>query len=328
MNMFSKTTESKLMLPEPGRKYRLVTRSDMDGLVCAVILKELDLVSDILFVHPNDMQHGRIPVGPGDITTNLPYVANAFICFDHHASEVVRNSSGQTANHVIDEEAASASRVVFEYFGGRGNPALNRVSDEMMAAVDRADSADFSQQDILHPEKWALLSLIMDPRTGLGRFSDFTISNYQLMMKLIDYCRDHTIDEILALPDVRERIDLYLEHQTKCRAQLERCTVLHKNLIVLDLRQEDIIWSGNRFMIYALFPQCNISMHVFWGKNEQNTVFAVGKSIFNRTSNTHVGALMLEYGGGGHENVGACQVENYRAERVRREIIDRINADG
>jgi nanoRNase/pAp phosphatase (c-di-AMP/oligoRNAs hydrolase) len=314
-------------MPEPGKKYRVITRSDMDGLVCAIILKELNFISEVIFAHPNDMQHGKIEVNADDITANLPYAESGYLCFDHHVSEVMRKG-GQARNHIIDSQSPSASRVVFEYFGGRANPALKRITDDMMAAVDRADSGSISRSDILHPEGWVMLAFIMDARTGLGRFRDFTISNHQLMMKLIDYCRDHCIEQVLALPDVRERVDLYLEHKIKCRAQIERCSTLRKNLIVLDLRHEGKIWAGNRFMIYALFPRCNISMHILRGKNKQNIVFAVGKSILNHTSNTHVGKLMLEYGGGGHEKAGTCQVENKQAVKVLRELISRINGDG
>lgn len=313
-------------MPVPGKKYRLITRSDLDGLVCAIILKELNLVREVIFAHPHDMQHGKIEVNADDISTNLPYAESVYLCFDHHVSEFIRNS-GHSRNHIIDAQSPSAARVVFEYFGGRANPALKRVTDDMLAAVDMVDSASFPRSDILHPEGWVMLAFITDARTGLGRFRDFTISNHQLMMKLIDYCRDLSIDQVLALPDVRERVDLYLEHKIQYRAQLERSSTLHKNLIVLDLRR-DKIWTGNRFMIYALFPQCNISMHILWGKNEQNTVFAVGKSILNRTSNTHVGKLMLEYGGGGHEKAGTCQVENDQADKVLGELISRINGDG
>jgi nanoRNase/pAp phosphatase (c-di-AMP/oligoRNAs hydrolase) len=326
MTFFPVTTEPKLM-PEEGKKYRLITRSNMDGLVCAIILKELDLIGDITFAHPNDMQHGRIEVTNNDITTNLPYVEEAYMCFDHHASEVVRNG-GQAPNHIIDEKSPSASRVVFEYFGGHSNPALKGITNDMMAAVDHADSARYSRQDILHPEKWTMLSFVMDARTGLGRFRDFKISNYQLMMKLIDYCRGHNIDEVLALPDVRERVDLYEDQKIKYRAQIERCSAVHKNLIVADLRHEGRIWAGNRFMIHALFPQCNISMHVLRGKKEQNTVFAVGKSILNRTSSIEVGKLMLEYGCGGHVSAGTCQIDHDKADKIMRELIARINSAG
>ena len=313
-------------MPESGKKYRLITRSDMDGLVCGILLKELDLIDDVMFAHPKDMQDGLIEVGPDDITTNLPYVETAYLAFDHHASEASR-VEGTPDNHVINVNAPSAARVVYEYFGGAS--AFPRVSDDMMEAVDKADSADFSKEEILSPDGWVLLSFLMDARTGLGRFRDFNISNYQLMMKLIDFCRDHNdIREILNLPDVKERVDLYFEHQMKCREQIERCANVHDNLVVLDLRKEETIWAGNRFVIYALFPQCNISIHILWGKNKQNTVFATGKSILDRSSKTNVGELMLKYGGGGHNAAGTCQITNLKSEDVLQELIQQINADG
>ncbi|MCB9991648.1 MAG: exopolyphosphatase [Rhodospirillales bacterium] len=321
------TSQAKIQ-PEADKKYRLITRSDMDGLVCAVVLQELGLICDIKFVHPKDMQDGIIEVGPDDITTNLPYVEGCYLCFDHHTSEMARVSE-RPANHIIDPLAPSAARVVFDYFDGKDNPKLQNISDDMMAAVDKADSANFTKEDILSPQGWELLSFIMDSRTGLGRFRDFNISNYELMMKLIGYIREvHTIQEVLELPDVKERVDLYFEHANKCKEQIERCSKRHGNLLVLDLRNEDIIWAGNRFIIYALFPQCNISAHVLWGKNKQNTVFAVGKSILNRTSNTNVGQLMLEYGGGGHNAAGTCQVDNLKADETLDALIEKINADG
>ncbi|MGH1404494.1 MAG: exopolyphosphatase [Alphaproteobacteria bacterium] len=317
---------SEKILPKSGKKYRLITRSDMDGLVCGILLKELDIIDDVTFAHPKDMQDGLIEVGPGDITTNLPYVEDAYLAFDHHASEEAR-VEGTPDNHVIDINAPSAARVVYEYFGGAA--AFPRVSDDMMLAVDKADSADFTKEEILSPEGWVLLSFLMDARTGLGRFRDFNISNYQLMMKLIDFCREkNDIKGILELPDVKERVDLYFEHQVKCREQIERCATIHNNLVVLDLRKEETIWAGNRFIIYALFPQCNISIHVLWGKNKQNTVFATGKSILDRSSETDIGSLMLHYGGGGHHAAGTCQVPNLQAEEILQELIARINTDG
>jgi len=324
-NPLSNVTQNKIM-PEPGKKYRLITRSDMDGLVSGVLLKELGVINDVTFAHPKDMQDGLIEVGSHDITTNLPYVEGAHLAFDHHASESER-VEGNPDNHVIDSDAPSAARVVYDYFGGKET--FPTISDTMMEAVDKADSADFSKEEILSPDGWVLLSFIMDARTGLGRFRDFNISNYQLMMKLIDFCRDQNdIEAILQLPDVRERVDLYHEHQVKCRQQIERCSKVHSNLIVLDLRKEDTIWSGNRFLIYALFPHCNISIHVLWGKNKQNTVFATGKSILNRTSKTNIGNLMLGYGGGGHNAAGTCQIPNLQAEETLQELISTITTDG
>ena len=307
------------------QRYRLVTRSDFDGLVCAVLLKHLDLIDDILFVHPKDMQDGKIAINQRDITTNLPYVAGAHLAFDHHLSKTIRNS-GRRENHVIDPRAPSAARVVYDYYGGaRVFPSAWR---DMMDAVDKADAARFSRAEVLDPSGWNLLNFLMDARTGLGRFHDFRISNYQLMMDLIQHCRTLGIEQIMGLPDVRERSALYMEHNELCKQQIRRCAKLHKNLVVLDLREEKTIFAGNRFLIYALFPETNISIHVLWGLKNQNTVFATGKSILNRTSKTNIGALMLEYGGGGHENAGTCQVSNEMAEDVLGALIQRITSEG
>jgi nanoRNase/pAp phosphatase (c-di-AMP/oligoRNAs hydrolase) len=306
-------------------KFRLVTRSDFDGLVCAVLLNSLKLIDDIKFVHPKDMQDGKIEIGPRDITTNLPYVAGAHLAFDHHLSETLRNS-GERTNHIIDAKAPSAARVVYDHYGGA--KAFPNISPDMMAAVDQADSAQYSREDILNPKDWVLLNYLMDARTGLGRFREFRISNYALMMDLISYCSDHGIQDILGLPDVKERVEIYFDHAERAREQILRCSTVRGKLVVLDLRHEETIWATNRFMIYALFPQTSISIHVLWGVQKQNTVFATGKSILDRSSRTNVGELMLSYGGGGHQAAGTCQVDNDRAAAVLNELIVRINADG
>lgn len=302
-------------------KCRLVTRSDFDGLVCAVLLKERGLIDSIDFVHPKDMQDGKIPMGPDDISTNLPYVPGCRLAFDHHASEMTR-VEGHPDNHIIDPNAASAARVVYDYYGGAA--AFPKVSKEMMDAVDKADSAQFSLDEILHPKGWVLLSFLMDARTGLGRFREFRVSNYQLMMQLIDYCRDHSIEQILALPDVAERAELYAAHHDMARAQLRRLAEVYGKLVFLDLRNEDVIYATNRFTLYALYPQTNISIHAIWGKERQNTAFAIGKSIIDRSSKIDVGALCLKYGGGGHHAAGTCQVANEDADRVLGELMTTI----
>jgi len=307
-----------------NKKYRLVTRSDFDGLVCAILLKHINLVDDILFVHPKDMQDGKIAINENDISTNLPYVDGVNIAFDHHHSETIRN--GKKDNHIIDPDAPSAARVVYDYYGGL--EAFPASWSSMMEAVDKGDSAQFNMDEVLHAKDWALLNFIMDSRTGLGRFRDFRISNYELMMDLINYGKDHSIEQLLALPDVKERTDLYFEHEEKFKQQIKRCSVVYGNLVVLDLRNEEIIYSGNRFVIYALFPQCNISIHVMWGLKKQNTVLATGKSIFDRSSKTNVGELMLKFNGGGHNAAGTCQVPHEQHETALADLISTINADG
>lgn len=306
------------------QQYRLLTRSDFDGLVCAILLKELGLLGEIKFVHPKDVQDGKVEVTANDILTNLPYVPGCHLCFDHHASESVRNE-GEAPNHILHDDADSAARVLFDYYGGRST--FGDIDEDLMQAVDKADSARFSLADILAPQGWTLLSFLMDPRTGLGRFREFRISNYQLMMQLIDACRNMSVDDVLALPDLRERVELYQAHQQMFRDQLLRCAEVVGNVVVLDLRNEETIYAGNRFMIYALFPQCNVSIHVLWGLKQQNTVFAMGKSIINRTSRADIGNLALEFGGGGHAAAGTCQVDHDDAARVRYELIERLQDD-
>jgi len=301
------------------QKYRLVTRSDFDGLVCGMLLREIDLIDDIKFVHPKDMQDGIVPIADRDILTNLPYVEGCHIAFDHHSSEISRKGDRIYPNHIIDPEAPSAARVVFDYYGGA--KAFPRVSRELMAAVDKADSAQFTRDEILNPHGWVLLNYLMDSRTGLGRFHEFRISNYELMMQLIERCRDLPIDEVLALPDVRERVDVYSAHHDRFVVQVRRCTTVHGKLALIDLRDEDVIYAGNRFMIYALYPQSDISVHVMWGVKKQNTVFAIGKSILDRSSPIDVGAVCLGYNGGGHVAAGTCQVPNDRADTVKAELI-------
>lgn len=304
---------------------RLVTRSDFDGLVCAVLLKHLNMIDDILFVHPKDMQDGKIEITDRDITTNLPYVSGVHLAFDHHSSEMSRNKD-QKDNHIIDPKAMSAARVVYNHFGGA--KVFPERWNSMMEAVDKADAAQFSKDEILEPKDWVLLNYLMDPRTGLGRFRNFRVSNYNLMMDLIDYCKDHDINDIMKMPDVQERVELYTEQSEKFKEQIERCSTIHKNLIVLNLKGEETIFAGNRFMIYAMHPETNISIHVMWGLKNQNTVFAIGKSIVNRSSKTNIGDLCLKYNGGGHENAGTCQIENDKAEEVLEELVKKITADG
>ena len=296
-------------------KRRLVTRSDFDGLACAMMLRDLDLVDEIKFVHPKDVQDGKIELTKSDITTNLPYDPRVGLAFDHHESEMDRLKAIETGGKlIIDPNARSAARVVYDYYGGKKT--FKKISDELMAAVDKGDSAD----------GWVLLHYLMDARTGLGRFHQFRISNYDLMMELIQYCMDHTIDEILELPDVKERVDLYFEQSEQFVAQLKRIAKVYDKVVVLDLRNEEVIHAGNRFMIYALYPETQISVHVAWGFRKQNTAVMIGKSIVNKASNVDIGELCLKYGGGGHHNAGTCQLDNDEVDKQLPDIIAALNA--
>ena len=313
-------------MEEEDMAKRLVTRSDFDGLVCAMLLKEIDVIDEITFVHPKDVQDGKIELSENDITTNLPFDARVSLAFDHHESELSRVDPELAKDKfIIDGDAKSAARVVYDYYGGAKT--FTRVSDEIMIAVDKGDSADFTVDEILEPKDWVLLNFLMDARTGLGRFHEFRISNYQLMMELIDYCVEHSIKEVLELPDVKERVALYFEQQKLFKEQLERVSKIHDRVVVIDLRNEETIYTGNRFMIYAMHPEVEMSVHIAWGFKKQNTAVMIGKSIVNKASKVNIGDLCLSYGGGGHANAGTCQLPNDKVDDELPTIIEKLNGN-
>lgn len=302
---------------------QLLTRSDFDGLICATLLKHLGLIDSYRFVHPKDVQDGKYAVTMDDVLANVPFVPGCGLWFDHHSSEQERLGDVPYAGRYA--VAPSCARVIWDYYGGYD--AFPYHFDEMMAAVDRCDSGNLTHDDIEHPSGWVLLSFIMDPRTGLGRYRDYRISNYQLNEALVDYCRTMPIDEILALPDVQERVARYWEQDALFREMIRANATQDGNAVVLDLRRQDEIYTGNRFTIYTMFPGANISLLVTMGFKGQNTVITCGHSITNRTCTTDVGSLMLQYGGGGHRAVGTCQVEHEDADRVIAQMLARINGD-
>lgn len=304
------------------RPYRLITRSDFDGLVSAAMLRDIGLVDSVLFVHPKDVQDGKVPVGKGDMLVNLPYVAEAGQVFDYQAPGARRLPKVGHHNLVMGVGERSVSRVIHDHFGGAAR--FPGVSAELLEAADKAGSASYTLADVLHPRDWTLLSFITDPRTGLGRFRDFNISNLQLMMMLVDACRSMDVRRILALPDVAARVHRYHEHESLAIEQIRRCAHVDGETVVLDLRNEPVIYAANRFLVYALFPNCSMSVHVMWGRQKANTVFAVGRSIFNADSRVDVGDLCTRFGGGGHQFAGTCQIGNEWANLRLEELLERI----
>lgn len=282
---------------------RLITRSDFDGLACGALLKEVGIVDSWKFVHPKDLQDGLIEITEDDVLANVPFVPGCGLWFDHHSSEFERN---QLEGKYKGESriTPSCARIIYEYYGGKERfPQF----DDLMEAVDKVDSGNLTIDDVMNPQGWVLVGFLMDPRTGLGRWRQFTIPNYLLMEKLMDACRTMTTQEILDLPDVKERIEVYNEQTEKFIEMVKAHTETRGNVIISDLRGVDPIYTGNRFMIYSLYPDQNISAWIVNGKGGAGCSAAVGYSILNRTSNVDVGALMLKYNGGGHKAVGTCQ---------------------
>ncbi len=302
---------------------RLVTRSDFDGLVCATLLKHLNIIDDYLFAHPKDLQDGKVEVGKKDVLANVPYVPGCGLWFDHHTSE--KDRLGDIEFEGESKPLPSCARVIYEYYGA------DKFPDNfapMMEAVDKVDSANLTAEEITNPTGWIMLGYVMDPRTGLGRYRDYRISNYQLMLDMIEYCRSMAVEEIMEVEDVKERIEKYRADEPLFIKMLQDNTSVQGNAVVLDLRNQETIYCGNRFMIYTLFPDCNVSIRIIWGFKKQNVVFTVGHSITNRSSKTDVGKLMLSFGGGGHQAVGTCQVTENEVSETLKKCLKTINADG
>jgi len=296
---------------------RLITRADFDGLACGTILMELGIIDSWKFVHPKDIQDGKVEIGPDDVLTNVPYSPGCGLWFDHHASEFERvgpDVEVDGARYL----APSCARIVYQYYDGESR--LSHM-DEMIKAVDKVDSAQLTIEEITNPKGWILLGFIMDPRTGLGRHKNFSIGNWELMEALMEGCRDYTIDEIMMLPDVAERVEYYHQQSADFRKMILKYTRTEGDIIITDLRGASIIYTGNRFLLYSLFPQQNISIWIVEGFSG-NCVIAVGHSIINRTSTVDVGKIMAKFGGGGHKQVGTCQVPHEEADAIIDELIE------
>ncbi|HWQ07965.1 MAG TPA: hypothetical protein VN436_02620, partial [Holophaga sp.] len=300
---------------------RLITRSDFDGLACAALLEEHGVIDDYFFVHPKDVQDGKVQVTANDVLANVPFVPGCGMWFDHHSSEEERLARDEHFTFQgASYRAPSCARVIYHHYGGA--PAFWKFDESgLMEAVDRSDSGSLTEDEIKNPKGWILLSFVMDPRTGLGRYKDYRISNQALMKDMIGYCRRMKIEEILAIPDVKERVDRYFEQEQAYQAMLQANARVDGNVLVIDLRGVEEILSGNRFVEYALWPGQNVSLRIMWGRERKNVVVTVGHSILDRSCLSDVGSLMLKYGGGGHRQVGTCQVDAAQAEQVIADLM-------
>lgn len=300
---------------------RLITRSDFDGLACAVFLKEAGIIDSYKFAHPKDVQDGLIEVNADDCLANVPYVKGCGLWFDHHASESERLDLAEENINGESRPSPSAAHIVYDYYGGAERfPGF----EELLDGVDKVDSASLTFEEIRNPSRWIMLGFIMDPRTGLGRFKNFTISNYHLMEKMIDWCRTLPIEEILELPDVKERLDVYNRQTRLFTEMVDNYTRVYDNIIVTDLRGVDTIYTGNRFMIYSLYPETNINVWIISGRGGMGCSCAIGHSVLNRTSKVDVGKLCLKYGGGGHFRVGTCQFPDEIMNKKVKEVIKEL----
>jgi nanoRNase/pAp phosphatase (c-di-AMP/oligoRNAs hydrolase) len=290
---------------------RLVTRGDLDGLTSAVIITMKEPIGDILLVHPQDITDQRVEIRGDDILANLPYDPRCAKWFDHHLLTDSNQKPPATfeGSHRI---APSAARLVYEYY-------LER--DPHDPALLRLDAALLTPDDVENPREYILLGYTIDSRTGLGGFDDYFRS-------LIGWLKTMSIEAVLKQREVQDRVDRLRRDQTDFKTLLTRNSFLLSNVVVTDLREVDRLPAGNRFLVYSLFPQANVSLRVHWGPRHDSVIAAVGHSIFNRTCNTSVGDLMSRYGGGGHRGAGTCVLPLDHAADAIDEILFELQANG
>lgn len=294
---------------------RLLTKCDIDGMTAGILLKEMNLVEGVLFCQPGDVATGLVPVTGNDITAGLPCKESAYLAFDHYQDA---GSAREMGNVVVDTGMRSTSRVIYNHFGASR---FGRLPSGLLPVVDQAVSSDVTLDDILYPTGWMLLAHLIDQRTGLERYGRFSLATERLIETLMDWCREYTVWEVLNLAPVEERCACYFACADAYKSQILRCAAVRKNLVIVDLRNEEIVYPGNRFMVYAMFPECNVSLEITRSRGGTKTMMVAGKSFLDRSFNTHIGNVMRQYGGAGHRNAGTCEVDNDRVDGVRQDLI-------
>jgi nanoRNase/pAp phosphatase (c-di-AMP/oligoRNAs hydrolase) len=300
---------------------RLVTRGDLDGLTSAVIITMKEQVDELLLVHPQDITDKRIEIRGDDVLVNLPYDPRCGMWFDHH---LLTDSNEKPPAEFRGRYrlAPSAARLVHEYYVERfpGDPDLLRL-DRLVDETDRLDAALLTPDDVENPRDYILLGYTIDSRTGLGSFDEY-------FRKLAEWLKTMPIREVLQQPEVRERTERIRGEAASFKQLLSRNSFQLHNVVVTDLREVERLPAGNRFLVYSLFPDANVSLRVHWGPRADTVIAAVGHSIFNRTCNTSVGELMSRYGGGGHRGAGTCVLPLEKAADAIDEILFELQANG
>jgi nanoRNase/pAp phosphatase (c-di-AMP/oligoRNAs hydrolase) len=296
---------------------RLVTRGDLDGLTCAVLISLNEAVEDFLLAHPQDITDGRLDVQPTDILANLPYHPRCALWFDHHMHTATPAAPPPDFRGSFGE-APSAARLVYEYYGGEEK--MPQLAD-VVRETDRLDSADLTAQDILAPAGYIQLGLTLDSRTGLGTFEDYFFTLMALLL------RNTPVKEILAHPQVNKRCEVMAQEDAAFREALRDHSTVDGNVVITDFRDIDHPPIGNRFLVYALYPEVNVSVRLHWGPGREYPMLLVGHSVLNRTCRTNVGELCARYGGGGHRGAGSVPLMDEPDQQVQL-IVAELKANG
>jgi nanoRNase/pAp phosphatase (c-di-AMP/oligoRNAs hydrolase) len=295
---------------------RLVTRGDLDGLTSAVLITSMEDVDSIELIHPQDITDKKFEIKENDIMANLPYHPNCAIWFDHHQltesnEEPPENYRGK---HAIEP---SVARVIYDYYSSD----KLRKFEKLVAETDRFDSAQLSMQDVTDPQGEILLGFTIDGRTGIGKFKDY-------FMSLVDRLKEMPVEDVLKQPEVAERVKLMREGNTAFLEVIRENSVMDGNVVITDLRSVDTVPIGNRFLVYTIFPEANVSVRLQWGPNKEFVATTIGHSIFNRTCKANCGEICSSFGGGGHKGAGATPLQSDAADRQIAEIVQMLKDAG
>jgi hypothetical protein len=294
---------------------RLITRADLDGLTSAILLQEVEPIEEVDFAHPKDVQDGKVALSANDILANLPYDERAALWFDHHVSQ-----SDAAWNPAMRGEfgvAPSAARVIADHYK---SDRFSRFS-ELMEATDRLDAAQLTRDDIVDPQGWILVGYTLDPRSGLGAFKDY-------FRHLMGLAKAKTVDQILQDPEVSKHVARLKAEEPAFREHLLATSRQDGNVVITDVRGLKNLPSGNRFLIYELFPTANVSVRIADGRNNEFVSVQVGHNILKRDCKTSIGDTLAGYGGGGHVGAGTCQPAPADADRVINEIVEILKRNG
>ncbi|MCP5053073.1 MAG: hypothetical protein GY940_38255 [bacterium] len=293
---------------------RIVTRPDFDGIVCAVLLKDaLHITEPIKWVEPNAMQHGLVDIRPGDVIANLAYNATCEMWFDHHESNrIALRFKG------VFKIAPSAAGIVFEYFKkDKTNPKpFQRDYHRLVTETDKIDSASLSLEEVLHPESYPYIALSATVKSQ--RAEDEPYWN-----RVVDLLRTRDIYRVLEDPEVNERLQKAVAADRIYKDFVNAYTTIDRHVTITDYRGLDRVPSGNRFLVFSLFPEAVVNVKIrFESPARKKVVISLGHSIFNRGCQVSAGEVCSIFGGGGHRGAGSCSVPAHRADQAISTILD------
>ncbi|MFA5929857.1 MAG: hypothetical protein WC861_03155 [Candidatus Micrarchaeia archaeon] len=293
---------------------RLYTHTDLDGVMCAVLISSVEEIDEFRFVDPGTVQAGKIPFRKSDIISDLPYDRHAGMWFDHHESSKPKEGAVFEGGW---KAAPSAARVIFDYYE---NPYLEKYA-AAVEATDRIDSGQVTREEAENPSGWFLFSNTLETSAEKAEDDAYKVHVIALIRKNPD------ISAVLADPRVAERVKNVTAELGKFAQILREHTVMIGKVAYSDLRTRPDLPRGNNYLVYSLFPDAVTSVRIMPEKEDKESAkISVGHNIYGIKCGFDVGAAMKRIGGGGHRSVGGASVKKEEAEALAKKLVADINA--